>query len=721
MYHNCLPNLLHLIEEDENEIKFDLADEIEKDGKEKCMVVLESTVDTKSCSTAVPGISEPNDGPNSPLNTLPDGCVDNDYLDVPIEVDDHDSSASETGLLAAGRSKSTLPQISEKMVSISETQKRPKTCYPHLHPKITSHSRLSQKTSGYITMSSPEDRLASTFINSDEQPYPKRTASVPNLYVNDLGPCELDKRSTSLINLTDEMFINVNQLAVDRIRKLANSCRDGTESQLSNYSTSIDVSIDKNAVFQLGNHSNRSSPDVKSLSTTENVAKTIGANDIQSSKSSKDKVSISSSIKSVTSMKISDNELSSQSANLPKDKSMKDVDKTFSKERVSKKKIQTLPSFSKTTLKLRHKSLDQQSTVVLDKDMSIAIRRKTKYEDMMQRRKSSAFIRMSPSSLQKYSQVSNSDQEQRSISNQIIKDKTNDSMLLQDKGDERKIKVYGKNLAINPNLLQQDLYLLIEIFAYKNLLLTSREVAKDLSLDGTEEQSLLDKLNLIVETFFDSIVPPRLQVNIPGQVAVDVMLSQKNLHIAYCLFNEVTSCLFQSLLFFWKKFCISKHVPDSEKKTKILKKMSGKLKPIPPSIRKRRSNQVTVSYLDLDKFKFCRGTEIGGFNYSVSHGYKEIYRTKQLAAAPSSVQVSKTLKSIHSSRSNLSRMSLTKSRRQSVVEKPQHRTSGETLVNKLRERERLQSLVPRPSRRAVSRLPRMSLPVIKSSSVLTTP
>ena len=1267
IYHNCLPNLLHLIEEDEheNKVEFDLSKEIERDedgghSNAKSAVVYP---DDKSCSKTVPVIHEPNEmmNPNHQdkdglLNASPDGHVDNDYLDVVIEVDDHDSCGSETEFLAAGRSKSTLPQISEKMVSTSEAQKRPKTCYPHLHPKITSHSRLSQKTSGYITMSSPEDRLASAFIHSTEQTNLKRSASVPNLYLNDLEPSEAENlKATSMINLTDSTFINVNQLALDRIRKLANFSKDGTESQLSNYSTSIDVSIDKNALSRLGHHSNRSSPDVRSLNATEIAVKNIDADELKSNKSSKEKVSISSSSKSGTSMGITDNESSTQSTTLSREKSIQRVtDKTQSKEKASKKDLQTLPSFSKKTLKLGHESPDQQSTVVLDKDMSIAIRRKTKYEDMMQRRKSSAFIRMSPSSFQKSSQVSNSDQEKRSISNQIIKDKTNDSMLLQDKGrfyvaiiasdqlaggplknyltinnneqlveylnlwenieivrcltneggrrgacaksfggngflschdewpvkkddpyyqyheslrkikkyqdswhdfhlrfkliqeffsenrivkpydtsllkkhaeqltaagcndeilalvqdhlvtklrkeveryykfdsgnfyyymsghdenfslkkveysdktgsfiaschkrtrifgrprssnliteaifsplsrrlwvaidicekmvfpfavrklslplltlnsmitmkmfimrkrkekekekekmvvektttgknnrfkkkkkpkklsakkkrvpsvqiffidwvskieeqtrrnaeiyselqnsssknlgslvppsiddmflqdpsiknfrrfiirkykgsekehmmnvanfliaqkeledkmdlgdfselskgvcsnfifcknsilhdmhlpekwlkiigkkkasnptfllfmgavvnewlyanvwpsyistmyrgtdidydsfyaargvatwrrtrfnkifckrmshfiwkisnfldflsvpsqfeefreylskqkesssteDERRVKVYGKNLTINPNLLTQDLYLLIEIFAYKNLLLTSREVAKDLTLDGTEEQMLLDKLDLIVETFFDSIVPPRLQVNIPGPVAVDIMLSQKNLHIAYTLFNEVTSCLFQSLLFFWKKFCFSKHVPDSDKKAKIMKRMSGKIKPLPPSVRKR-SNQVHVSCSDFDKFKFCKGTEIGGFNYSISHGYREIYRTKQLMSFPSSVQVSKTLKSIHSSRSNLSRMSLTKSRKQSVVEKPQKRTTVDLSLHKLRDRERLQSLMPTSARRAMSRLPRMSLPVIQSSSALTTP
>ena len=291
-------------------------------------------------------------------------------------------------------------------------------------------------------------------------------------------------------------------------------------------------------------------------------------------------------------------------------------------------------------------------------------------------------------------------------------------------------KLFGKGLTINPSKLPQDLHLLIEIFAYKNLLLTSRQVAKELSLDGTEEQILFDKINLIVEIFLDSTILPRLQVNIPASLAVDIMLSQKNLHISYTLFNEVTCYLFQSLLFFWKKYCYVKHVPKSSKKSKMLDKMAGRtipqskgLVPAPP---RKKSNQVQISCSDFDRFKFNKGGEIGGFNYSITQGYRETYRAKQLVSIPSSSQASKTLKSIHSSKSSISKAHKpipeikTTDNSQGTTARSNRRLSsrGDNPIH-IRERERL-SMVPQ-GRNKSPKLPRMSLPVIRSSVSFTCP
>ena len=1299
IYHNCLPNLLHLIDDEKKvcvKIVTEPPDEVdEKDTDENNQKIVTDSVGDqpdydKSCLDTLQTVNDSHGSLNPVFDasddvngeiqrsTLSEGDNhgdDKDGLNKILEADD--SYGSERELLAAGRSKSTLPQITENMLSMVEARKRPKTCYPHLHPKIQSQSRLSHKTSGYITMSSPEDRLA-TPLSTDGRCNIIRSASEPHLNASDIELPTANIRSVSMICLTENVDINVNQIAVDRIRKLATSRKDGTESQMSDFSMSIDVSVDKNIASQADNHfSDTNSPNGRPFTATEGKNDSI-LNEFQIVPATfKEKGLVNSNPVDGTSLEntlSAKNNLSQQPGDVAGDLGITSseegepkVDKTIIHEQVKTNNTEktqiSLPPLSKNTValpKFREEvdhNHDHHSSIVLDNEISVAVRRKTKYQDMMQKRRSSSFLRMSPPLMRKNSQLHyGSDQEKKAASDQIIKDKTPESMLLQDKGrfyvalvasdqlaggpfknyltsnnnellvdylslwenieivrcltneggrrgacaksfggngfischDEwpvkkddsyhqyheslRKIKKYqdswqdfhkrfklirdffsenqivkpydtilikqhadqltaagcndeilalvqdhlvtklrkeieryykfdssnfyhylsnhddnfclmkkeyrgktssfvarshernrlfgkpksrnlimeaifsplskhlwvaidicekmvfpfalrklslplltlssmitmkmhimrkrrekakdkekseiqrdpvvvqnrndrpkkikrfnkpavkknavqkleifyinweakimehnqrlseifaslknssgrsitslappsiddmflqdpslryfkrfiirkykgiekdhllnvanfliaqkeledkmdcvdfselskgvcatfifckssilhemnlpekrlkiiskkksgnptfmlfmgavikewiysnvwsnfistmfhssdvdyeqffiakeitswkttgfnkmlckrlchfigkisnfieflsvpaqfedfrdylinqkipncteeeqrdmrfGKGLTINPNKLPQDLYLLIEIFAYKNLVLTCRQVARDLSLDGTEEQTLFKKVSMIVQSFFDSTIPPRLQVNIPGSLAVDIMLSQKNLHMSYTLFNEVTCYLFQSLLFFWKKYCIIKHAPKSSQKTTMLDNMSGKDIPMPSSVRKK-SNQVQISCSDFDRFKFGKGVEIGGFNYSITHGYRETYRAKQLATAPSSLQASRTLKSIHSSRTSChtSRASLTKTGKPADSERERSHSRRRGLSIPKRERDRLQSMIT-PGRKATSQLPRMSLPVISSSSVIT--
>lgn len=1275
IYHNCLPNLLHLIEEERG------YSSTEVDDEKYCFVDENFKNEIPRVQVDADPLNQISEADDCELKTLPEEKDQNDWE---TESGVGNSCEQEIELLASGRSKSTLPQISGTIRSPTFAKIRPKTCYPHLHPKITSHSRLSQKTSGYITMCSPDIERLATSLSNDLIESVNRSASEPNLHQVE-HELKNNGRSVSMVCLTDKMNISVNEIAMEKIRKLAVSSRkDGTESQISNYSMSIDVSVDKNhPTTQMDGFSRTSSPEgrMQPLSPSKNDVclrnespiVSVGSENKTSAPTKPDIIDDSACISNESSGKslsksenlsahVSDSSSFRSSGNLSptqKESSIENGSKTAektSKDKLNAKisrNLQVLPALRKNSaLKSANEEEAHHSSVVLDEDLSVLVRRKTQYEDMMQKRRDSSFVRPITSSLRKNTQLKESQLELRPLSDQIIKDKTYETMLAQDKGrfylafvasdqlaggpfknyltlnnkellvdylnlwenieivrcltneggrrgacaksfggngfischdewpikkddpyhqyheslrkikkyqdswldfhkrfrliqeffsenqivkpydtlmiqkhsdqlsaagcndeilalvqdhlvtklkkeienyckfdstnfyhyisshderfdmqegkqwgktgfflqrsqrrnrqfmkprssnlvvetifsplsrrlwaaidicekmvfpfalrklslplltlstmitmkmfimrkrrekakdkekleaqkaltgppskidrsrkkkkskksekatvkseakvrkvevffidweariselnrvqsensdssqdnlekkftplappsiddlflqdssiksfrrfvirkftgakkdhvmnmanfliaqkelenkidcvdyselskgvcmnflfcktsilhemnleekwlkfinkkksgyptfllfmgavvqewiynnvwssyiatmyrssdvdyeqffrakeivtqrknffnkllckrlaqfvikisnflsflsepsqfeefrdylieqrdlnssgDEQPEKIYGKSLVINPNKLLQDLYLLIEIFAYKNLLLTSRQVAKDLSLDGTEEQRLFKKVNLIVNTFFDSIVPPRLQVNIPSSLAVDIMLSQKNLHTSYTLFNEVSSRLFQSLLFFWKKFCIMRHVPESNLKTEFLYGLSGKATRVRPSVRKK-SNQVQISCSDFDRFKCSKGCEIGGFNYSVSHGYREIYRTKQLVSVPSSVQASRTLKSIHSSRSSISKTSKNLEKRSpkpASIEKSQKLFGKKDLL-----RDRVYSMIT-PRRRATGAPQRTSLPVMKSS------
>lgn len=234
--------------------------------------------------------------------------------------------------------------------------------------------------------------------------------------------------------------------------------------------------------------------------------------------------------------------------------------------------------------------------------------------------------------------------------------------------DQRRDRKFGKGLIVDPNRLPYDLYFLIEIFVYKNLLLSSRQAAKDLSTDGSEEQALFEKVELILEIFLDSQISPRLQVNIPNSLAIDIMLCYKKMNLCYTLFNEATCYILQALLFFWKKYSIHKYAPNSNKKSKMLYEyMDGKPLPMPYSMAYSRkksrpsnhfipANSSRVSCLDnTEKFKFQRGSDIGGFNFTITYGYREIYRSNpiNLGGLFSIQQINKQLKKIRSQKSQM--------------------------------------------------------------------
>lgn len=269
-----------------------------------------------------------------------------------------------------------------------------------------------------------------------------------------------------------------------------------------------------------------------------------------------------------------------------------------------------------------------------------------------------------------------------------------------------------KTLIISANKLVQDLFLLIEIFAFKNLFLTSKHVAEDLTLNGREEHAVFNKGKMIIDIFFDSSIQPRHQINLPTPVSADIVMSLTTHHVSYSMFNEATAILLQVLLIYWKKFWIEKMAPESAKKAKLMSRLSGTAIPLNPN---QISNKIscnpgiTVTSSLMSKISSGKAAqvEIGGFNFTASKGCKELYRAKFMAI-PSSLSASKTIKSIHSSVGNqLSRPSINK-------------LFGPRISSINNSRKRSMSLMQDPKRKSggpVGKLT-MNMPSLKESGAL---
>ena len=203
--------------------------------------------------------------------------------------------------------------------------------------------------------------------------------------------------------------------------------------------------------------------------------------------------------------------------------------------------------------------------------------------------------------------------------------------------------LYGKRhqrLTVYVSKLPQDLYFLVEILAYRDLLLHARTVAKDMTLTGTEETAVLEKVDMIVDLFLDSVIPPKLQVNLPTPVAADLMISFKSLHCGLNVLNEALASTLQVLLLFWKKYCIEKFAPPSQKKDLVMSRLCGKAVATPAGTGPQLSNRlksivgITITKSTSSRFSMPKSNcdnEIGGVNFSLTRGVQDIYRPKALS------------------------------------------------------------------------------------------
>eukprot|EP00116_Pleurobrachia_bachei_P000332 sb/3460594/ len=201
--------------------------------------------------------------------------------------------------------------------------------------------------------------------------------------------------------------------------------------------------------------------------------------------------------------------------------------------------------------------------------------------------------------------------------------------------------LFGKRhqrLSVYVSKLPQDLYFLVEVLAYRDLLLHARTVARDMTLTGSEEIAVLDKVDTIVELFLDSSIAPKLQVNLPTPVAADLMISFKSLHCGFNVLSEALGNTLQILLLFWKQFCFKKFVPESQKKEQVMARLRGK--PVSSSNVPQLSNRlksvvgITITTSTCSRFsgvpKSNCDNEIGGVNFSITRGVQDIYRPKAL-------------------------------------------------------------------------------------------
>ncbi|XP_072169611.1 uncharacterized protein [Diadema setosum] len=102
--------------------------------------------------------------------------------------------------------------------------------------------------------------------------------------------------------------------------------------------------------------------------------------------------------------------------------------------------------------------------------------------------------------------------------------------------------------------LQNDLCFWAEVERFKQLADNAARAAAAGTYTLEDEEYVQKKANAIIDVFLDSFVPPRVQINIPQEIAEDIIDIAQHGIIERGLFHDAAIHTFTVLLYCWKKF-----------------------------------------------------------------------------------------------------------------------------------------------------------------------
>ncbi|XP_033125266.1 uncharacterized protein LOC117123459 [Anneissia japonica] len=109
--------------------------------------------------------------------------------------------------------------------------------------------------------------------------------------------------------------------------------------------------------------------------------------------------------------------------------------------------------------------------------------------------------------------------------------------------------------------IQNDLRFFAEVERYKQLADSAAKAAAQGTYNIDDEEFVQLKARAIINSYIDSQVPPKLQINITQELADQIVDTANNGLIERGLFHEATLSIFAVILYCWKKFCRERCTP----------------------------------------------------------------------------------------------------------------------------------------------------------------
>ncbi|XP_038077121.1 uncharacterized protein LOC119744960 isoform X2 [Patiria miniata] len=161
------------------------------------------------------------------------------------------------------------------------------------------------------------------------------------------------------------------------------------------------------------------------------------------------------------------------------------------------------------------------------------------------------------------------------------------------------------NKVIIVERLKNDLSFWAEVERFKELADSAARAAAMGTYTLDDEEYVQKKAKALIDCYIDSQVPPKLQINIPQEIADEILGTFQNGLIERGLFHDAAVSIFSVLLYCWKKFCRERFAPPSKKSSRAA--MSTE----PPKKRKRkRKRHPSTPRVAGVKIKTITGTSV---------------------------------------------------------------------------------------------------------------
>ena len=189
---------------------------------------------------------------------------------------------------------------------------------------------------------------------------------------------------------------------------------------------------------------------------------------------------------------------------------------------------------------------------------------------------------------------------------------------------DKKISIYTRkdvdDVKVFVNRLIYDLYFFCEIFCYRNILSTYKSSIQNLTFDGTELKDIVDKSTILISNFFQSGIPPKLQINITEEDGNEAAAEFTKQNFQYSTLNTIAGKIFRVLSTLWQRYNIIKYVPESDLKKQYLKAISHE------AIRSSRHGASKIAFFKspcIVSIGKAMPTGTSGYSFSLSQGLKQ--------------------------------------------------------------------------------------------------
>lgn len=152
----------------------------------------------------------------------------------------------------------------------------------------------------------------------------------------------------------------------------------------------------------------------------------------------------------------------------------------------------------------------------------------------------------------------------------------------------------------------------MEVERFKYQAENAAECARSGNYTLEDENLLLEKARTIVKCYIDSDIPPRLQINIPNDLADNIIGLVQNGIVERGLFHEAALSVFTALMYLWKKF-------SAERTSKLEEEVQ------PPSTDKRANSVKRImSAIDGIPYRkvYVTNEEDVHWSFSLNHGLR---------------------------------------------------------------------------------------------------